>query len=108
MKLPWHFKSLLLGLLLGIGHYALAQGAKTSAPVNLPPSQLKPGEFIWAAEAVPDAIETIVATYLAQRLDRSETFLAAYRRLGKTPFRAALYGADATRQSAPVLEDADV
>jgi hypothetical protein len=53
VKSPIQLKTFLLATLLCIGGYALAQGAKTSAPVDLPPSQLKPGEFIWAAEAVP-------------------------------------------------------
>ncbi|CAN7431925.1 nitrite/sulfite reductase [Rhizobium sp. LjRoot30] len=41
---------------------------------------------------VTDAIETIVDTYLGLRLDKSETFLAAYRRVGPQPFKDALYG----------------
>jgi sulfite reductase (NADPH) hemoprotein beta-component len=44
------------------------------------------------AEAVPDAIDTIVSTYLANRLD-GEDFLATWRRVGATPFKEALYGA---------------
>jgi len=44
------------------------------------------------AEAVPDAIDTIVSTYLANRLD-GEDFLATWRRIGATPFKEALYGA---------------
>ncbi|MCB1519390.1 MAG: nitrite/sulfite reductase [Hyphomicrobiaceae bacterium] len=43
------------------------------------------------AEDVPGAIETLVETYLALRQGPSETFLAAYRRLGLAPFKAALY-----------------
>jgi sulfite reductase (NADPH) hemoprotein beta-component len=43
------------------------------------------------AEDVPDAIETIVDTYLAQRRD-GETFLATYARVGADPFKEALYG----------------
>ncbi len=43
------------------------------------------------AEEVADAIETIVEVYLKERKNKSETFLQAYRRLGKDPFRAALY-----------------
>ena len=46
----------------------------------------------FAAEDVPDAIETIVDTYLQLRAASSETFLDAYRRLGKNPFHHALYG----------------
>ena len=45
------------------------------------------------AEEVPDAIETIVGVYKAGRTSASETFLAAYRRMGAKPFKEALYGA---------------
>ena len=44
------------------------------------------------AEAVPDAIDTIVSTYLAHRHD-GEDFLATWRRIGAAPFKEALYGA---------------
>jgi sulfite reductase (NADPH) hemoprotein beta-component len=44
------------------------------------------------AEAVPDAIDTIVSTYLANRRD-GEDFLATWRRIGASPFKEALYGA---------------
>jgi len=43
-----------------------------------------------AAEIIP-AIERLVYAYLDLRLDPSETFLAAYRRVGMAPFKAALY-----------------
>jgi len=43
------------------------------------------------AEDVADAIETIIATYRANRLE-GEEFLATYRRIGRDPFKAALYG----------------
>ncbi|MGG7580624.1 nitrite/sulfite reductase [Rhizobium sp. Nf11,1] len=46
-------------------------------------------------DRVTDAIETIVDTYLGLRLDPSETFLAAYRRVGPQPFKDALYGSAA-------------
>ena len=42
-------------------------------------------------EAVVDAVETIVDTYIGLRRDESEDFLAAYRRVGMAPFKAALY-----------------
>ncbi len=51
----------------------------------------------FTAEDVPDAIETIVDTYLKLRNEASETFVQAYRRVGKAPFRDALYGPDQTR-----------
>ena len=56
------------------------------------------GEIIgrgFGPEEVTDAIETIVETYLAYRVDRSEKFLDAYRRLGPAPFKEALYGSEA-------------
>jgi sulfite reductase (NADPH) hemoprotein beta-component len=42
-------------------------------------------------EAVVDAVETVVDTYLGLRKDKSEDFLTAYRRVGMAPFKAALY-----------------
>ncbi|WET75499.1 nitrite/sulfite reductase [Rhizobium croatiense] len=56
------------------------------------------GEIIgrgFEPDRVTDAIETIVETYLGLRLDPSETFLAAYRRVGPQPFKTALYGSAA-------------
>ncbi len=56
------------------------------------------GEIIgrgFEPEKVTDAIETIVDTYLGLRTDQSETFLAAYRRVGPQPFKDALYGGSA-------------
>lgn len=52
------------------------------------------GEIIgkgFSADEVVDAVETIVETYLGHRDGPSETFLAAYRRLGQEPFKEALY-----------------
>ncbi|MDR3497137.1 MAG: nitrite/sulfite reductase [Ancalomicrobiaceae bacterium] len=43
---------------------------------------------------IVDAVETVVDVYLRSRLRPDETFIAAYRRLGETPFKEALYGAD--------------
>ena len=53
------------------------------------------GEIIgrgFEPEKVTDAIEVIVNTYLGLRLDSSEIFLDAYRRVGPQPFKDALYG----------------
>jgi sulfite reductase (NADPH) hemoprotein beta-component len=44
-----------------------------------------------AAGGVPDAIEAIVNAYIAHRSD-GESFIDAYRRLGATPFKEAVYG----------------
>ncbi len=45
----------------------------------------------FAAEDLVPAIETIIQTYLEQRTEPEETFLAAYRRLGSEPFKTAIY-----------------
>ncbi|MCQ4629702.1 nitrite/sulfite reductase [Shinella sp. CPCC 100929] len=53
------------------------------------------GEIIgrgFEPEKVTDAVEVIVDTYLRLRLDPSEIFLDAYRRIGPQPFKDALYG----------------
>jgi len=44
------------------------------------------------AEAVPQAIDTIVDTYIDNR-DEGESFLETWRRVGAAPFKEALYGA---------------
>ena len=54
------------------------------------------GEIIgpgFSSDEVIDAVETLVDTYLKVRAGPNENFLAAYRRLGKEPFKEALYGA---------------
>ncbi len=56
------------------------------------------GEIVgrgFAPDQITDAIETIVDTYLAIRLDASERFIDAYRRLGPAPFKEALYAGEA-------------
>jgi sulfite reductase (NADPH) hemoprotein beta-component len=45
----------------------------------------------FSADAIVDAVETVVRTYLGLRTTRDESFLATYRRVGDAPFRAALY-----------------
>ncbi len=49
-----------------------------------------PGFF---GDGIVDAVETVVDTYIKLRTSPEENFLAAYRRLGQTPFKEALYGA---------------
>lgn len=61
------------------------------------------GEIIgrgFEPEKVTDAVEVIVDTYLGLRLDPSETFLVAYRRVGPQPFKDALYGDKAAAAAA--------
>ncbi len=43
------------------------------------------------AEEIVDAVERVIATYLAGRRDRGESFLDYYRRVGPGPFKEALY-----------------
>ncbi len=53
------------------------------------------GEIVgpsFSADAVVDAVETIVATYVGTRT-ADETFLDTYRRVGLKPFKEALYAA---------------
>jgi sulfite reductase (NADPH) hemoprotein beta-component len=45
----------------------------------------------YASDEIVDAIETIVETYRKLRINRSEDFLTAFRRVGMAPFREALY-----------------
>jgi sulfite reductase (NADPH) hemoprotein beta-component len=45
----------------------------------------------FAYDEVPDAVETVVETYLAHRADEDESFVDAYTRLGGQPFKEALY-----------------
>ena len=50
----------------------------------------------FSSDTIVDAVEGVVETYLKLRTDESETFLAAYRRVGEAPFRDALYAAERT------------
>ena len=45
----------------------------------------------FAYDQIVPAVQRLIGAYLALRHDPSENFLAAYRRLGIAPFRAALY-----------------
>src|SRR5262249_17819062 len=51
------------------------------------------GEIVgpaFSSEAVVDAVDTIVATYMGLR-DGGERFIDTYRRVGLTPFKERLY-----------------
>ncbi|MGB3406424.1 MAG: nitrite/sulfite reductase [Jannaschia sp.] len=54
----------------------------------------------FAYDAIVPAVERLIRAYLEVRTDASETFLAAYRRLGAAPFKAALYPATETQDAA--------
>jgi len=79
----------------GTEHYQITLGGSPKDDADV-------GDIIgpsFTADAVPAAIETIVGTYLKLRRDPSETFVAAYRRLGKAPFREALYPSGSAHRS---------
>ena len=54
----------------------------------------------FSADQIVPAIERLVLAYLDLRQSRGETFLAAYRRLGAAPFKAALYPEEAQADAA--------
>ncbi len=45
----------------------------------------------FAGDEIVGAVEKVVNTYLALRSSPTETFIAAYRRVGATPFKESLY-----------------
>ena len=71
----------------GVEYYQITLGGSSATDASIA-TILGPG---FAGEDVPDAIETLVDTYLAIRLRPDETFLDVVRRLGHTPFKEALY-----------------
>ncbi|WP_135446870.1 nitrite/sulfite reductase [Tabrizicola caldifontis] len=54
----------------------------------------------FAYDEIVPAIERILRAYLDLRLEPSETFLQAFRRVGMEPFKAALYEAEGERNAA--------
>ncbi len=66
--------------------YQITLGGSSSENASIG-TMLGPG---FAAHEVPDAIETILNTYVKLR-SPGEEFLTAYRRLGPAPFKEALY-----------------
>ena len=59
----------------------------------------KTGPGFAYTEIVP-AIERILRAYLALRLEPSETFLQAFKRVGLEPFKLALYEAEGEKDAA--------
>jgi len=71
----------------GVENYQITLGGDASEDMALG-ERAGPG---FAAEELVPAIERLILGYLDFRTDETETFLQAYKRLGKEPFRAALY-----------------
>ena len=78
----------------GVENYQITLGGDGSEDATLG-DRTGPG---FSADRIIDAIEAIILTYLNERKNQEETFLAYYRRVGLTPFKDALYGDE--RQSA--------
>ena len=72
----------------GEEYYQITLGGSSDETASL-------GEVVgpsFSYDAITDAVERIVTTYLAKRRD-DERFLDTYRRVGKQPFKDDLYGA---------------
>ena len=71
----------------GVESYQITLGGDGGAEAEI---GTRAGPGFGADEIVP-AIERLLLGYLQLRLDRNESFLEAYRRLGLAPFKALLY-----------------
>ena len=71
----------------GVENYQITLGGDATETMALG-QRTGPG---FAYDDIVPAVERILLTYLDRREDDTETFLAAYRRLGAAPFKAALY-----------------
>ena len=71
----------------GVESYQITLGGDGGAEAEI---GTRAGPGFGADEIVP-AIERLLLGYLQLRLDRDESFLEAYRRLGLAPFKALLY-----------------
>ena len=71
----------------GVESYQITLGGDAGAEAEI---GTRAGPGFGADEIVP-AIERLLLGYLQLRLDRNESFLEAYRRLGLAPFKALLY-----------------
>ena len=70
-----------------------ASSSPRAEPLGSSTSEASIGTIIgpgFAGDEIPDAIETIVTTYLGLRHE-GETFLQTCRRTGVNPFKEALY-----------------
>lgn len=71
----------------GVENYQITLGGDATETATIG-ERAGPG---FSAEEILPAIERLVQAYLNLRIDRDETFLQTYRRLGLAPFKAALY-----------------
>jgi len=80
----------------GVENYQITLGGDATENAQIG-ERAGPG---FAYDQVVPAIERLLRAYLELRTDRSETFAAAFRRLGVEPFKAALYPAETVRDAA--------
>ena len=80
----------------GVENYQITLGGDGTETASIG-EKTGPG---FAYDEIVDAIERIIRAYLEVRSHKEETFLQTYRRLGLTPFKAALYGAEDGRDAA--------
>ncbi|MGR3469247.1 MAG: nitrite/sulfite reductase [Shimia sp.] len=74
----------------GVENYQITLGGDHTETASIG-ERAGPG---FSADALLPALERLIYAYLDHRMDPEETFLAAYRRLGAGPFKAALYPAE--------------
>ena len=74
----------------GVENYQITLGGDGSETATVG-ERAGPG---FSADALLPALERLIYAYLEHREGKDETFLAAYRRLGPAPFKAALYPAE--------------
>ena len=72
----------------GVENYQITLGGDGSETASIG-EKIGPG---FAYDQVTPAIERLLRAYLDVRAEAGESFIAAYRRLGPAPFKAALYG----------------
>ena len=80
----------------GVENYQITLGGDHTESASIG-ERAGPG---FSAEEIVPAIERLIDAYLAERADEGETFIAAYRRLGMAPFKAALYPQEGARNAA--------
>src|SRR5262249_11863957 len=73
----------------GEEHYQILLGGRADEKARL----AKIAGKGMSGEAIPAAIDRLVARYLSVRTSDKERFIDAYERLGAEPFEEALYGA---------------
>ena len=80
----------------GIENYQITLGGDGSENATIG-DKTGPG---FAYDQVVPAVERILRAYLALRTGPEESFIAAFRRLGAQPFKAALYDGEGARNAA--------